>query len=78
MGLKSLAESIILQSIEDLYNEKHREDSIKFFVGEGFLHCADIAGLKPAERSRILEMVKDLCETKKSSPRLDSKLAVGG
>ncbi len=34
MGLKGLAEGIILQSIDDLWVKHHNEDCIAFFKGD--------------------------------------------
>lgn len=60
MVLKHLAEAIILQSIEDLWSMTHRRKSIEFFSGDGFNHCADIAGMKVVERLRLLGMLRKL------------------
>lgn len=58
MKMKALAEAIILQSIEDLWDEAHRRESLEFFKGEGFDMYADIAGLGPAEKSKLLGMIE--------------------
>ena len=36
MSEKSLAETVILQSIEDLFSRNDREESMRFFKGKGF------------------------------------------
>ncbi len=54
MGLKGLAEGIILQAIEDLFSRKNRAESIRFLTGEGFRMSADIAGMGPEQRHEIL------------------------
>jgi hypothetical protein len=59
MGRKHLAEAIILQSIEDLWNEDHRGESIKFFSGEDFRTCARIAGIDISDQIKILGLLKD-------------------
>ncbi len=60
MRLKALAEAVILQSIEDLWSRTHRRDSIEFFEGEGFRHCADLAGMKVVERLKLIRMLRKL------------------
>ena len=55
MGKKSLAEAIILQSMEDLWDE--REDSLNFFDGEGFNICAELAGMGFFEQLRLYNMI---------------------
>ncbi len=58
MYLRGLAETIILQSIEDLWSSRYRENSVKFFKGNGFIICSEIAGLNSGERHRILRLLK--------------------
>ena len=57
-GLKNLAEAIILQSIEDLWSRTHQQESIEFFAGEGFRHCADMAGMGVVDRLRIMRLLR--------------------
>lgn len=57
-GVKSLAEAIILQSIEDLWSKNDQKESVEFFTGEGFRHCADMAGLTVVDRLRIIRMLR--------------------
>ncbi|MDA8169114.1 MAG: hypothetical protein M0Z59_05370, partial [Nitrospiraceae bacterium] len=54
--MRALAEAIILQSLEDLWDSGHRDESLEFFHGEGFGTYADLAGLGPAERAEIMKM----------------------
>jgi hypothetical protein len=64
MVLRKLAESIILQAIEDLWNNKKNEcrSSFAFFLGKGFHICSDLAGITAVDRrtlfSLIIEAVK--------------------
>lgn len=59
-SLKALSEAIILQSMEDLWTRSYRKESIKFFLGEGFRECADIAGMKVVDRLRVVKMVREM------------------
>jgi hypothetical protein len=70
MGLKSLAEGIIVQSMEDLWDESLREDCILFFRSEEFRICAELAGIGLAEQVKLLDMVKEVlgCRQSKKSP----------
>jgi len=36
MGTRELAEAIILQALEDLWDERRREDSVTFLTGRDF------------------------------------------
>lgn len=54
MGFKSLAEAVILQSIEDLWNPCHRKDSKEFLYGEGFKIYADIAELMSSKNNNVI------------------------
>ena len=56
MKIAQLAEAIILQSIEDLWDEDRREGCIDFFTGEDFRTCAAIAGISTSDQIRILKM----------------------
>src|SRR5512140_1016027 len=62
MGLKGLAEGIILQSIDDLWDKHHREDCVTFFKGKGFRDCAEMAGMTTLDQIRLLNLVKDIIE----------------
>ncbi len=56
-SVKSLAEAIILQSMEDFWGNAYREESIEFFKGEGFRVCAEIAGMGNEDQTKVLEML---------------------
>ena len=62
MGLKALAEGIILQSVDDLWDEGLREDSINFFKGSDFSLCAEIAGMDMIDQVKLLKMVKGIAD----------------
>jgi hypothetical protein len=57
MWEKSLAEAIILQSMEDLSILEYRRESMEFFSGDGFKICADIADININKQSKILLLV---------------------
>ncbi len=57
MGVRVLAEAIILQSIEDLWDGKEKADAMKFFDGDGFVACAELAGMNFFEQLRLYNMV---------------------
>jgi len=58
-SIRSLAEAIILQSMEDMWNTAHRNESLQFFGGEGFDICAELAGLGPDEQKKIIGMLAE-------------------
>jgi hypothetical protein len=45
MGLKELAEGIILQSIEDLFDDDERSGCVALFRSKEFTICAEMAGM---------------------------------
>lgn len=53
MGYKSLAEAVILQSVEDLWSQSHRDESKDFFEGDGFKICAEIAGMNSIKQLKF-------------------------
>ena len=57
MGMKSLAEAIIMQSITDLWTEDERENCLKFFKGEDFSVCAEMAGMKLPDQIKLMTLV---------------------
>lgn len=76
MSVKGLVEGIILQAVEDLWTDGHREDSISFFRGRDFSLCADIAGMSVDEQVKVLKMVKsviDLQKKRQNGPRTISR-----
>jgi hypothetical protein len=54
---RKLAESIILQSIEDLWDKASRKQSMSFFTERGFSICACIAGMNIYDQMLLLDMV---------------------
>ena len=54
MGVSSLADAIILQSLEDLSDFRHRDESMEFFSGEGFRVCAKLAGMAGEDEMKTL------------------------
>lgn len=54
MGVSSLADAIILQSLEDLSDFRHRAESMEFFSGEGFRVCARLAGMDGEDEMKTL------------------------
>jgi hypothetical protein len=55
--IQSLAEAVILQAIEDLFDPSERKKSIAFFKSENFSLCAETAGLSTLEQIRIIRML---------------------
>lgn len=55
---KSLAESVILQAMEDLYSNAYRNESVEFFNGGGFSTLSEIAGMSIGEKLKLLRMLK--------------------
>jgi len=74
LGLKGLAEGIILQSMEDLWAKDHKEDCIAFFKGKGFRDCAEMAGMTTPDQIKLLNLVKNIIENQgeKRKPKLKS------
>ncbi len=54
MAFFNLAEAVILQALEDMWNERYFKESINFFTGDGFSTWSSIAGLDAFEQYRIL------------------------
>jgi hypothetical protein len=54
-----LAEAIILQSIDDLWNPMCRKESLMFFEGDGFELCSEIAGISYIKKLTMLRMLAD-------------------
>ena len=75
MSVKSLAEGIILQSIEDLWSNEHSRESLDFFSAGEFRACAEMAGMSLLEQVRLLRMVKEVVDYQKSNA-LSSAVAV--
>ena len=58
--LTTLAEAIILQSIEDLWCEKEKADSMDFFTGERFRICSGMACLEFEDQLEVLGLVGNI------------------
>ncbi|HEX8948555.1 MAG TPA: hypothetical protein VF790_06310 [Dissulfurispiraceae bacterium] len=56
-SIRSLAEAVILQSLEDLWNPARKRESLLFFKGEGFRLYAEIAGINNTKRRSLLGML---------------------
>ena len=54
---RSLAEAIILQSIEDLWNPVCRKGSLLFFEGDGFALCSELAEISYIKQLAMLRML---------------------
>jgi hypothetical protein len=54
-----LAEAIILQSIEDLWNPMCKRESLMFFEGDGFVLCAEITGISYIKQLAMFRMLAD-------------------
>ncbi len=54
---RSLAEAIILQSIEDLWNPVCKKQSLKFFEGNGFEFYSGIAGISYIKQLAMFRML---------------------
>jgi hypothetical protein len=58
--MRALADAVLLQSIEDLWIDEERSNSIDFFIGEGFRICSEIGGMSSDDKVKILNMVEDI------------------
>src|ERR1039458_5115058 len=70
MSVKSLAEAIILQCIEDLWSGDYNKESIDFFRGDEFRTCAEIASISLIEQVKLLKMVKGVIDYQQSDTPL--------
>ena len=66
-AVRKLAESIILQAIEDLWNSEknERRSSFAFFLGNGFSLCSDLAGISVSDRRKLLSMIEESLKNSK-------------
>ena len=55
--VRSLAEAIILQSIEDLWHPVCKKGSLMFFEGDAFTRCSEIAGISYIKQLAMLRML---------------------
>jgi len=67
--VKSLAEAIILQSMEDLSDLRNRAESLEFFGGEGFRICAQMAGMSAEDQVKVLELVQKISKIPCAAPK---------
>lgn len=58
MGYRSLAEAVILQSLEDLSDPRHKEEIREFFGGDGFKIYGDIAELNFFKKLKIIHFAR--------------------
>lgn len=65
MNIRNLAEAIILQSVEDLWDAKQKGDCLTFFCGESFGMCAEIAGMTEYEQTMMLQLVRASAQEKR-------------
>lgn len=54
MALNNLAEAVILQALEDMWDERYFKESISFFQGKAFHIWSNIAGLDVYKQYTIL------------------------
>ena len=60
MRATTLAEAIMLQSMEDLWDARHKAESLDFFSGHRFHACADMAEMGTEEKLKLLNLVKTI------------------
>jgi hypothetical protein len=70
--MKKLAESIILQCIEDLWDKASMKQSAEFFSRRGFSICATIAGMDICDQMKLLDLVNCAIPRIQSMPRKES------
>lgn len=70
-GLRGLAEGIIMQSLEDLWTDKERDESVEFFQGEGFTICAEAAGMDLYDQVRLFNLANSIIS---GSPKPPAKM----
>jgi hypothetical protein len=58
MSLKTLAEAIILQSAEDILDERYHAESVEFLSGKGFRVCAEMAGMDHSAQCKFLNLAR--------------------
>ena len=58
MSLKNLAEAVIAQSVEDLWNPIHKRKCIEFFTGEGFRLASEMARMSTVDKLRLVLMLR--------------------
>jgi hypothetical protein len=73
VNIKNLAEHILLQCIEDLWDEGERDDGRDFFKGERFHLCAEMAGMSLHDQSTLLNMVSKIMDRTTTAKRKPKK-----
>ena len=58
-SVRSLAEAIILQSIEDLWDPQCKTGSLSFFEGDEFALWSEIAGIGYIKQIAVIRMLAD-------------------
>jgi hypothetical protein len=66
MAVKELAETVILQSIEDLWDKEQKEACSSFFCGQGFSFWANAARMTISDRRKVLALVLNSMTQRKS------------
>jgi hypothetical protein len=61
-GVESLMEGIILQCITDLWIGGEIDACIDFFKGEGFVICANIAGMNLHNQVKVLNLANKIID----------------
>jgi hypothetical protein len=72
MKVRRLAESVILQSLEDLWDDRYRAESIDFFTGREFHLFARMANMDTEDKIKLLRMVKKANTQVRKERRLKS------
>lgn len=57
MQSEKLAQAIILQAMDDLYDTREQVESVNFFTGPGFYECALMGSMDYNEMQGLLEIV---------------------
>ena len=60
MSTRTIAEAVILQCMEDLWDERHYEESTGFFFSEEFSILAELARMSTEDKLRLLKMVEKI------------------
>ncbi len=58
MSARNLAEAVMLQSIEDLWDPAHRKESKDFFCGDAFNICSELVGLDSKNKFRLIQLLE--------------------
>lgn len=74
--LKQLAESIILQALEDLWTPARSREGFSFFKGAGFELCATMAGMSAAHRLTLLDMVAKTAAGPRAPRAMDAAVSL--